>query len=103
MCMRRYQVGFKGTHVKAPWSKEEDEKLVELVNQYGPKKWTFIALNLPGRRRRAKQVRERWVNHLDPNVNKKDPWTEEEDRLILETYQSKGTKWSDMAKQLPGR
>ena len=42
----------------------------------GPKKWSEIAKYLPGRI--GKQCRERWYNHLDPNINKKG-WTEEED------------------------
>lgn len=39
-----------------------------LVNQYGPRKWSAIASHLPGRV--GKQCRERWQNHLRPDVNK---------------------------------
>ncbi len=34
--------------VKGPWSKEEDDVVVRLVGQYGPKRWSLIASNLPG-------------------------------------------------------
>ena len=37
-----------------------------------------------------------------PTVNK-DEWTEEEDQLIMQLVQQMGTKWSHIAKQLPGR
>ncbi len=33
---------------KGPWTEEEDRKVVELVGKYGPKKWSQIALELPG-------------------------------------------------------
>ena len=45
------------------------------VGQYGPKRWSLIASNLPGRT--GKQCRERWHNQLDPNI-KKEGWSEEE-------------------------
>jgi hypothetical protein len=60
---------------------QEDEKVRHLVGVYGAKKWSKIAAELPGRI--GKQCRERWHNHLNPDINKK-PWTEEEDRRIIE-------------------
>ncbi|KDO79731.1 hypothetical protein CISIN_1g0473532mg, partial [Citrus sinensis] len=35
---------------------QEDEIIIELVNKYGPKKWSTIAQHLPGRI--GKQCRE---------------------------------------------
>ena len=55
-------------------------KVIELVQKYGPKRWSVIAKHLKGRI--GKQCRERWHNHLNPEV-KKTSWTEEEDRIIL--------------------
>jgi myb proto-oncogene protein len=47
----------------------------------GPKKWSVIAQELPGRI--GKQCRERWHNHLNPDI-RRDDWTVEEDRQLLE-------------------
>ena len=37
---------------------QEDEKVIHLVSEYGPKKWTLIARHLKGRT--GKQCRERY-------------------------------------------
>ncbi|GLT54436.1 hypothetical protein SLA2020_276350 [Shorea laevis] len=64
------------------WMPAEDEKLQELIAQYGPQNWDFIAEHLEGRS--GKSCRLRWYNQLDPNINKK-PFTEEEEEGFLQT------------------
>ena len=66
--------------VKGYWTKQEDGKVIELVRQFGAKNWSVIASYLPGRI--GKQCRERWHNHLNPDI-RKDAWTPEEDAVIL--------------------
>lgn len=99
-CLHRWQKVLNPELVKGPWSKEEDDVMIELVNKYGPKKWSTIAQHLPGRI--GKQCRERWHNHLNPAINK-EAWTQEEELALIRAHQIYGNKWAELTKFLPGR
>ena len=57
-CLHRWQKVLNPNLIKGPWTPEEDAKVKALVKELGPKKWSIIASNLPGRI--GKQCRERW-------------------------------------------
>nr|GFC06496.1 transcription factor MYB3R-5-like [Tanacetum cinerariifolium] len=56
-CLHRWQKVLNPELVKGPWTKEEDDRIKELVEKYGCKKWSLIANHLAGRI--GKQCRER--------------------------------------------
>ncbi|KAM3135532.1 hypothetical protein pb186bvf_012388 [Paramecium bursaria] len=85
---------------KRPWSEQEDNLLIKLVQMHGPQKWTFIAEHLPGRI--GKQCRERWHNHLNPQI-KKSHWGDYEEWILFLSHRVMGNRWAEMAKQLIGR
>ncbi|ETL82578.1 hypothetical protein L917_17274 [Phytophthora nicotianae] len=98
-CLQRWTKVLKPGLIKGHWTPEEDAKLRELVAE-GKKNWGQVASLIPGRT--SKQCRERWCNHLDPNINK-GSYTEDEDKIIVEMQAKLGNRWSIIAQQLKGR
>jgi hypothetical protein len=90
------------------WTTEEDAKLLEQVEKYGPRQWSNIANamgNSSESTRTDRQCRERWHNHLDPSI-KKSTWTREEDKILIDAHQKGQVNlghWADIAKRIPGR
>ncbi|KAK8366652.1 hypothetical protein V6Z11_A02G132300 [Gossypium hirsutum] len=82
------------------WRPAEDEKLRQLVQQYGAQNWNSIAEKLQGRS--GKSCRLRWFNQLDPRINRR-PFTEEEEERLLAAHRIHGNKWALIARLFPGR
>jgi len=78
---------------------------VRLVETHGHQgngtKWSKIA-SLLLYTRTGKQCRERWHNHLRPDI-KRGPWTETEERLLIAAHELLGNRWADIAANIPGR
>lgn len=85
---------------RGPWTRDEDSLLISLVNAHGPRNWTSLAARMPSRS--GKQCRERWLNHLNPDI-KKGAWTTDEDEMLVDLHSTIGNRWSEIAKHLPGR
>lgn len=100
-CSQRWRRRFKPEKVRTNWSKQEDHQLLVLYEKYGSN-WQMISKEMIGGHRTGKQVRERYLNKLDPKI-KKTPWADYEDQIIIRNYQKIGKKWSEISKKLEGR
>jgi hypothetical protein len=95
-------------NVRKTWKNEEDKVLMQIILERGAKHWSSVAKehNLrfhSGKPiRKGKNCRERWFNHLNPDLQK-GQWSAEEDELVLQKHMEIGNKWSEIAKLLPGR
>ena len=86
--------------VKGSWTREEDEIVINFVTEHGDKDWAKLALLLNGRT--GKQCRERFKNHLDPNVQR-NAWTPEEDQLLIDLHTKLGNQWTLISSHFSGR
>jgi hypothetical protein len=86
--------------VKGGWTREEDEVIGQFVKENGTKAWAKLALLLNGRT--GKQCRERFKNHLDPDVMRR-VWTADEDRQLINLHREVGNQWTRIASLMNGR
>jgi hypothetical protein len=85
--------------MKKGWTKEEDDIISEAVSK-GITSWSHIASLLDGKH--GKQCRERYYNHLEPNL-KKTAWSIDEDRLLFFHQKKYGNSWTRISQHMPGR
>lgn len=92
--MRYLKPGVK----KGQWQDHEDAIVFQTVMTFDGHqpftRWADLAQRLPGRI--GKQVRDRWVNHLNPALNHMQ-FTREDDFLLYEGHAKFGKKWVDIS------
>lgn len=99
--------GRSDSPITGSWHPEEDELLrqavtslfEELLSGSGRVPWSVISLAVPGRN--AKQCRERFVEHLDVNIDC-TPIADEEAEFVCYLFGKHGRKWSKMCEDLNG-
>ena len=91
-CSARYK-RIKPGLIKGSWTQEEDNELLKLYKQYG-KNWSDISKFMPYRT--GKQIRDRFLNALDKNLNK-EKFSQEEDEKIIKWYYVYGNSWCKIA------
>jgi len=89
----------KHNKARNPWTPKEDAQLIELMKKYG-QSWAMISSVMEGRT--GKQIRDRYLNKLRPNIKCGD-WSPQEDELLVKLLNEVGNRWSLIANQLPGR
>ena len=86
--------------IRAKFTPEEDLQLKYLVGRYEKEDWQSISEHMPGRNPR--QCRDRYKNYLSPQIVN-GPWSEEEDKLLMEKYEEFGPSWKRIATFFPSR
>ena len=110
-CLQRWSKCLAPGLRKGTWTLEEDELLTKCVhdqlkciansdNKNRKIPWGEVCKHIKGRT--AKQCRERWVNNLDPVINK-GAWSKEEDDNMTDLYRKYGPSWAAIAKEMNGR
>lgn len=97
-CFSRYNRIRPGI-IRGKWTKEEDDLILQMVKVHG-KSWSKIAKLLKSRN--GKQIRDRYLNALDPQT-KKGKFSKEEDELLIKLYKEHGPKWSKITQFFPDR
>jgi hypothetical protein len=82
------------------FSREEDDHLKSLIDEYGDRSWALICRSMPGRN--ARQCRHRYYNYLI-DAHQQVAWTDEEERLIYDKFCELGPKWVQISGLLRGR
>ena len=98
-CVQRWKKVLAPGLKKGKWSDAEDQSLIALIEKHG-QNWTLLSECMKSRS--SKQCRERWMNHLNPDL-KKTKWSAEEDAKLLELAALYPRKWAEMARGIPGR
>ena len=88
-CFSRYKRIRPGIR-KGKWKKEEDEMIIKLIEKYGTS-WAKISKEI--KTRNGKQIRDRYLNVLNPSLNR-TTFTQEDDNYIIHLYNKYGPKWS---------
>jgi len=84
-------------YIKSNWSAEEDAMVLKAVTGSADQpftRWSDLALQMPGRI--GKQIRDRWLNHLDPKIDR-TPFSREEDMTLYEAYKEHGKRWVEIS------
>jgi hypothetical protein len=97
-CFSRYK-RIKPGIIKGAWTQEEDNLILELVQTYG-KVWSKISKMMKSRN--GKQIRDRFINILDPEI-KKGKFTDEEDDKLIKLYMKNGPRWAYISNFFPNR
>eukprot|EP01082_Thalassiosira_pseudonana_P014267 g12814.t1 g12814 contig7:202948-203683(+) len=96
-CQDRWTRFLKPGSRKGQWTDAEDRFVMDAVTNSIEEpftRWSDLAQQLPGRV--GKQVRDRWVNHLNPAINHL-PFNKEDDLRLWEGHEALGKRWVEIS------
>jgi hypothetical protein len=99
-CIKRYKL-INPSIKKGLWSSEEDQEVIKLCKIYGTN-WAKISKNFHNKNRTGKQIRQRYLNFLEPSINR-TKFTLEEDLKILKLNKIYKTNWKYYANHFDHR
>ena len=82
------------------FSEEDDENLKQAVKEIGEDKWAEVSERM--KYFTPRQCKERYTIYLK-KAYRTDPWSEEEDALLIELYDTLGPKWCEISEFFNGR
>jgi len=83
------------------WAKEESQRLIQLVNDYGDKSWKKIAEHVGGGKTGA-QCAQHWKRVLCPII-RKGSWDDEEELNLFRLVEKYGQSWKNIASEIGSR
>jgi len=83
------------------WTKEESQRLIQLVNDYGDKSWKKIAEHVGGGKTGA-QCAQHWKRVLCP-VIRKGSWDDTEELKLFQLVEKFGQSWKNIASEIGSR
>ncbi|OQS04875.1 kinase [Thraustotheca clavata] len=98
-CYQRVKRTLQPGMVKGHWTQQEDKQLIKIMSTItGDINWQNIAEMMKSRT--SMQCRMRWMNHLNPAINR-HPFKSEEDLVLLNEYDKQPQQWRLIAQALP--
>ncbi|KAL4903518.1 hypothetical protein BDW74DRAFT_179934 [Aspergillus multicolor] len=104
-CRKRFYGAISTKVNKGPWTEDEDDRLRNAVDEYGPK-WTAVASVVGSRL--PDQCSKRWSHAIRssalgffvlavllPEIDH-SPWAVQEDKLLIESVQKYGHSWQQI-------
>ncbi|XP_043213833.1 uncharacterized protein LOC122377631 [Amphibalanus amphitrite] len=97
-CHQRY-LNISSEQVRGRFSEEEDIRLIAAVEELGIRDFSRLRKFIPDRS--AKQLQNRYMRYLAPNVSRGE-WTREEDEKLVRFVCENGPLWSRAAAEIGG-
>lgn len=91
----------RSQRVRVPFSKEEDERLTQLIRVLGENNWEAVSNSMQNGRT-PRQCRDRWVNWINVSFVK-ETWSPAEDTRLIQKVQEIGQHWKALEPFFPGR
>ncbi|KAJ1861319.1 hypothetical protein H4R99_000218 [Coemansia sp. RSA 1722] len=87
--------------VARPWGEAEDQKLKQLLREYGEYSYRKIGVHFIGfRRSTIAQALDRMLRYPDAKTGK---WTKDERTMFMRLYHKHGDDWESISKEMPTR